>query len=150
MKEKNLTELELKKQINIIGEAVQMAVERCEKETSQFDLEIHHDSDFINVNFDKNNPACFYFKIYKVEKKKVFWGIWINKEKLTPICFIKDAIKKSPYGEYWLEIELYDEIQLLPIIRAEMEQAAAKLGAKTKVIVIYRDKNDMVVFNEYA
>lgn len=151
MKEKEeVSELELKNARDIIEQGVQRSVGRCRELISDnLDVDVKYGVDLAAVCQDNESHKPFYFQICKIKKKKGWWTTW---ETITPFCFIKDKIKKSmhsQYCEYWLEIELYGEIQLLSVIRQEMELAASKLGAKTRVISVHRDENKKLTLEEY-
>lgn len=135
MKEKTISEkiameLELKNEKDLIDETVKRLSNRLRGLIA------------VEVLYDCENSI---YQICKVEKKR-FLGI--RRDKLTPFCFIKDKIIKSPHSEYWLEIEMYDEIRLLPIIREEMECAARDLGAKIKVISMHKDEHNKLILQE--
>lgn len=121
---------------DMIRKSVLAVAERC-REILNCKLEIKYGQSFATDIADKKNGVFHaYFQIYKVEKEKF---LWINRDRLTPICFVKDCITKSSYNEDWLEIELYDGQTILPILNNEMGRVAESLGAKTRIISVHGD-----------
>lgn len=139
MKEKTISEkieieLEQKNEKDLIDKAVKRLLNRLRGFM------------IAEVQYDYKNAT---YQICKIEKKR-FLGIkkW---DKLTPFCFIKDKAVKSPHDEFFLKIELYDEMQILPIINQEMMAVANELDVKIRIILCaYGDgENSKLVFEEH-